>query len=341
MTLDKVNYLNIALMLLASAVAIWAPFELFLFSYAVLGPLHYFTEIVWLDKRNYFMPDKPTKWALFGFAALILLPTLLLCAYQLLPNSMPIAKLLMKYRLLILPLSKHSILYSFIVSIIVLLVRKNSIRLIMSFLAIALVWLLHSQKIVNIVATLFIPTIIHVYFFTGAFMLSGALKSKSVSAIQSVILYVLLAVVLLSVGFGGMSHLSMASIKVYSHAFHNLNAYVYAIYTHSSPQNGLQLYNSTAGILIMRFIAFAFTYHYLNWFSKTSIIKWHETSKLSIVMILVFWLTAVGIYLMDYKLGFIVLYFISLLHVILEFPLNVQSFIDIRKHLKNIKAIYQ
>lgn len=341
MTLDKVNYLNIALMLLASAVAIWAPFELFLFSYAVLGPLHYFTEIVWLDKRNYFMPDKPTKWALFGFAALILLPTLLLCTYQVLPTSLPLAKLLMKYRQLVLPISKQTILYSFIVSIIVLLVRKTSIRLIMSALAIALVWLLHSQKIVNIVATLFIPTIIHVYFFTGAFMLSGALKSKSASAMQSILVFVLLAVVLLSVGFGGLSRMPVPSIQVYSHAFHNLNAYIYAIYTHSSAQNGQELYSGATGILIMRFIAFAFTYHYLNWFSKTSIIKWHETSKLSIVMIFIFWMTAVGIYLMDYKLGFIVLYFISLLHVILEFPLNVQSFIDIRKHLKNIKEIYQ
>lgn len=341
MTLDKVNYLNIVLMLLASAVAIWAPFELFLFSYAVLGPLHYFTEIVWLDKRNYFMPDKPSKWALFGFAALILLPTLLLCVHQLLPIQLPLAQAIMKYRLLVLPVSKQTILYSFITSIIILLVRNNSVRIIMSLMAIVLVWLLHSQKIVNIVATLFIPTIIHVYFFTGAFMLSGALKSKSASAMQSFYVYALLAIVLLSIGFGGISRLSPPSIHVYSHAFHQLNAYIYALYTHSSPNNAMQLYRSPSGILIMRFIAFAFTYHYLNWFSKTSIIKWHETSKLSTIMILAFWLTAVGIYIMDYKLGFIVLYFISLLHVILEFPLNVQSFIDIRKHLKNIKAIYQ
>src|SRR2546430_5445042 len=31
------------------------PFELFLFSYAVLGPLHYLTEISWLHDRKYFV----------------------------------------------------------------------------------------------------------------------------------------------------------------------------------------------------------------------------------------------------------------------------------------------
>jgi hypothetical protein len=29
----------------------------------------------------------------------------------------------------------------------------------------------------------------------------------------------------------------------------------------------------------LRFIAFAYTYHYLNWFSKTDIIRWHVVSQ--------------------------------------------------------------
>ena len=51
---SQVNYLNIALMLGSAALAFAIPFELFLFSYALLGPLHYLTEISWLHKRNYF-----------------------------------------------------------------------------------------------------------------------------------------------------------------------------------------------------------------------------------------------------------------------------------------------
>src|SRR5271170_3395156 len=53
-TNDDVNWLNVGLMVLACAAAIAAPFQVFLFAYAVLGPLHYLTEISWLHDRNYF-----------------------------------------------------------------------------------------------------------------------------------------------------------------------------------------------------------------------------------------------------------------------------------------------
>lgn len=41
-------------MILSCGVAFIYPFELFVFSYAVLGPLHYLTEISWLHDRNFF-----------------------------------------------------------------------------------------------------------------------------------------------------------------------------------------------------------------------------------------------------------------------------------------------
>ena len=49
-----VEYANIGLMVLSLVVAAVVPFELFLISYAVLGPLHYLTEISWLHDRRYF-----------------------------------------------------------------------------------------------------------------------------------------------------------------------------------------------------------------------------------------------------------------------------------------------
>jgi hypothetical protein len=55
---DQINYANIGLMLLSAVLAFILPFELFLFSYAVLGPLHYLTEIGWLHKKNYFTKGK-------------------------------------------------------------------------------------------------------------------------------------------------------------------------------------------------------------------------------------------------------------------------------------------
>src|SRR5258708_2364966 len=55
---DQINYLNIGLMLLSAGLAFAYPFELFLIVYAVLGPLHYLTEISWLHDKNYYTKGK-------------------------------------------------------------------------------------------------------------------------------------------------------------------------------------------------------------------------------------------------------------------------------------------
>ena len=55
---ERLDAINIGLMLLSCAVAVIIPLELFLFSYAILGPLHYLTEISWLHDRKYFLPRR-------------------------------------------------------------------------------------------------------------------------------------------------------------------------------------------------------------------------------------------------------------------------------------------
>ncbi len=83
----------------------------------------------------------------------------------------------------------------------------------------------------------------------------------------------------------------------------------------------------------MRFIAFSYTYHYLNWFSKTSIIKWHKVEKKYLIATIAIWLSAIGIYRYDYQTGLKFLFFLSFLHVFLEFPLNCRTMIDIGKEV--------
>src|SRR5262245_18143978 len=68
---DQVNYLNIGLMIVAMLAAFVRPFELFLFAYAFLGPLHYLTEISWLHDRNYFTRGKYDCLVLIGIACVI------------------------------------------------------------------------------------------------------------------------------------------------------------------------------------------------------------------------------------------------------------------------------
>ena len=68
----KIDILNIGLIILSLAIAIKIPFKLFLIVYAVLGPLHYLTEINWLDKKNYFMAAKKNWVIPFIFFALVI-----------------------------------------------------------------------------------------------------------------------------------------------------------------------------------------------------------------------------------------------------------------------------
>ena len=55
---------------------------------------------------------------------------------------------------------------------------------------------------------------------------------------------------------------------------------------------------------IDRFLGWAYSYHYLNWFSKTSIIKWHQVEKKRFVFSGVLWVVSLALYKVDYRLGF-------------------------------------
>ena len=94
------------------------------------------------------------------------------------------------------------------------------------------------------------------------------------------------------------------------------------------------IFNSNTGYMVMRFIAFSYTYHYLNWFSKTSIIKWHQVEKKYLILTLIIWIVALATYAINYQTGLKLLFFLSFLHVFLEFPLNFKTFIDIGKEIR-------
>src|SRR5438046_85231 len=70
-----IDILNLFLIWFTLALALAWPFQLFLFSYIVIGPLHYLTEINWLDKQKYFLPPKESRLFVWSMAALVLLLT--------------------------------------------------------------------------------------------------------------------------------------------------------------------------------------------------------------------------------------------------------------------------
>ena len=91
---------------------------------------------------------------------------------------------------------------------------------------------------------------------------------------------------------------------------------------------------SAAGVGVMRLIAFAYLYHYLNWFSKTSIIKWHEITKARAAFIFDESAAAEIYYLFVHRAVLSFMLLVTILHVFLEFPLNHQTLVEIAKSLR-------
>jgi hypothetical protein len=316
---DRVNILNIALMLISCAVALVIPFELFLFSYAVLGPAHYLTEISWLEKRQFFTRGR------YDFLLLVLLAVFVFVSAppstEVYTFSAALGTTLALGAALVLVASEKA--------------GPRVLGLVGVF-GLAL-WLLHTFGFLALLMAVFVPTLVHVYVFTGFFMIFGALKAKSLSgyAAFAVFLACPLACWLIKpIQFDPNPFVVVSYWK----SFSLLNLAILGI---DVPQNradggaaGLAVFTSSTGLIVMRFIAFAYTYHYLNWFSKTSIIRWHEAGKRRMVAIAGLWVASVALCFYDYAMSVKVLLGLSLLHVYLEFPLNHLSIVGTFKEIR-------
>ncbi len=333
MNTNQLNYLNIGLMILSCIIAFIMPFELFLFSYAILGPLHYLTEISWLHKRQYFTPGKNDFLMLGLFALLISFANIFPYFYAMLcpkndEGQSIISDGALHFIQVIQGYIPGLVFMAFTGSALIIL-AKDARKRIIGFILIAIVaWLFHSGRIAFYAFAVFLPTLVHVFIFTGIFILAGTLKSKSISGILSLVVFVVCAISLFLLFPDAGAPPGPITMRNYDTAFFMFNRQIFDAMLHQNANREMVYYSST-GIMITRFIAYAYTYHYLNWFSKTSIIKWHLIPRRSLVTIVIIWILSITLYLTDYTMGIMVLYFLSYLHVIFEFPLNFHSFKDI------------
>lgn len=316
-----INITNMGLMLFSTAIAFIIPFKLFLFVYAVLGPLHYLTEISWLDKRNYFIAKKFHAWP-------YLLVSLLLTVSLFNDKS--------NLRFYSTTLIAGVVIYTLFLS----LSKKYILSIIAGIVGVMLCLTFKVDKIFSIVLafSVFLPTIVHVFLFTGIFVLSGAFKTKSVSGFISFGVFMLCALSFVFINVPNAEILSVAEKGYISKYFIMLNQSLADIFSIPRVASQAEYFTVPALIAVQRFIAFAYTYHYLNWFSKTTVIKWHEVSKSRLGLITVLWIISVACYYVDYRLGFMILFMLSMLHVFLEFPLNIVSFKSVGQGFKNVFA---
>jgi hypothetical protein len=405
---DKINYLNIGLMLVTMVLAYYFPFETFLFAYAFLGPLHYLTEISWLHDRQYFTKGK------YDFIPLLLIGIALSYAAFAKDAGFDMefyntfVELGLFDKLLVLALFS-SLLFAFVKN---LPVKIFSILFLFIFIS---GWFSEDNKEMNqssttvFALTSLLPTLIHVYVFTGLFMLFGALKSRSKTGLMSVGAFIILPIILIffvpvksktnyisdygkEAYYAGGDGFFYTNVSIMDH-FNLTEApnltnkqYLDSIVNKNSQSNQLpvaerkrisdslstmlsadfivpnqdneyymkpipvnkaipvnpkdfywsSVFFSTFGIMLMRFIAFAYMYHYLNWFSKTEVIRWHKVPKIRFAAVLLIWLAACGLYAYDYALGLSFLFFLSFTHVLLEFPLNMVSIVGIGKETISI-----
>lgn len=324
LSLDQLNYLNVGLILLSCVAAFLWPFELFLLAYAVLGPLHYLTEISWLHDKNYFTHTARAKrsWLLLvGATMLVVLYGILVTATQASAAS-PAWEIALFYLV-------------FMTAIAAALKLRRNFQILLLLTTLILLATLSSWRYYAVIA-FFLITIIHVFVFTSAFILHGALKSRSLSALVTLCVFFACAVSFFVFVPEAGSHTISEYVRSSYGSFNALNAELIKMLGLGQGRTASEIYESGTGLSVMRFIAFAYTYHYLNWFSKTSVIKWHEAARGRVALIAAVWIGALLLYARNYETGMTVLYSLSILHVMLEFPLNHQTFLGITKEARSL-----
>jgi hypothetical protein len=352
---NKINYLNIGLIILSILAAFIMPFETFLFAYAFLGPLHYLTEISWLHDRQYFSKGK------YDFVPLLLIGVLITYDYFASKYGFSASFTTMYSDL---NLYGKLLTLALISSVLFALVKNIWIKLISIVLIFAFVDQWFAPNTIDIqgnpifkgssatfTVTSLVPTLIHVYIFTGLFMLYGSLKSRNVSGLISVVFFIAAPIILWNLipgqsmipitGYGrdayyaggdGFWDLNLSLMKEFNLA--DLPVKKGYVDMYGDPAIDAKaclpiIFESGIGITLMRIIAFAYLYHYLNWFSKTEIIRWHQVPKVRFAAVIFLWLVACGLYAYDYSMGLTYLFFLSFCHVLLEFPLNIVSIVGI------------
>lgn len=282
-TIDAVH---LGLLLAALAITYVVPFELLLLSYVVLGPAHYFTEISWLHDRKYFLPHRNVAFGLVGVAVVA----------ALIGNASWFG----------------FVIWMAFVACALLTTTTAAQSAILTIAALAVTAIMAANGSSLAVLGILLPTLIHVSLFTLVFMTLGAYRSGSKAQALLVIVY-LMAIGIILVAPPSAATQIPAFAKAGQEYFGNVG-----------PALGRLLGIGNLGLdtRLTSLLAFVYTYHYLNWFIKADVIRWAEIPRLRLVLVAAASVASTALYFYDYAFGFTVLLALSLVHVVLEFPLN-------------------
>ncbi|MBL6851839.1 MAG: hypothetical protein ISS15_19665 [Alphaproteobacteria bacterium] len=290
----RVDIVHLALLSTALVVSYALPFELLLLSYAILGPAHYFTEINWLYDRKFFLPMRAL--AVVPLAAGV--------------TSMFITDGYLAGIMLWLVLLACAIFAA---------AKTTRQALMLSVIALAATVAMVAAQVPFVLAAVLLPTFIHVCIFTLIFMTLGALRAQIGVQLGIVAVYLIAIALILAMPpsertvipplarigemyFGGVAPALGQLVGV----------------------PDLQFGGRITGLL-----SFVYTYHYLNWFIKADVIRWAAIPRGRLIAIAGLSAASTALYFYDYEIGLAVLLFVSLTHVLLEFPLNGLSMVQL------------
>jgi len=286
----RADIVHLGLLLAALAAAYALPFELVLLSYAILGPAHYFTEISWLHDRGYFLPHRALAAvpAAVAFAAMFI--------------ATPYWLGLTLWCL-------------FAAGAIAATTARRRTALLYGAIAVAATLAMIAVDLPFALIGILLPTFIHVCVFTLVFMTLGALRAGS--GVQFAILGVYVAAIVLILivppwagsAVPGLARIAQENFGTVAPALGSL----------------IGVPDLTFGGRVTGLLSFVYTYHYLNWFIKADVIRWSNVPRPRLIAIAILSAASTALYFYDFNVGILVLLLVSLLHVLLEFPLNAIS----------------
>jgi hypothetical protein len=281
------DVVHFGLMLAAAVLAYVLPFELVLLSYAILGPAHYFTEISWLHDRGYHLPH-------WGFAIVLAVVAL---AAMFMASAWWLGVLLW---------------IVFLGCALLAAVKSPHLRGLFGLAVVIVTFAMMAGGAPFNLVWVLLPTFIHVCIFTLVFMTLGAIKAKSRAQFALIGVYLVVIAVILAAPPSDHT-LIPALARIGQQNWGGVAPALGALV--GMPE--LEFPGRITGLL-----SFVYTYHYLNWFIKAEVVRWNRISRPRLVGVVALSAASTALYFWNYQIGLMVLLLISLLHVVLEFPLN-------------------
>jgi len=314
--LRRFDWGDFTALLVSAVAAALAPLQVFLFAYVFLGPIHYLTEMAWLRKKEFYFREglvSPRIYLILAVATA---------------------------SLVLLQLGVHRDISFWIIAPLLLLSLSVWLRNRYVLAAVMLAGLAAAFVVkpwVYFVAVI-TPTLVHVFFFTWIFMISGALRKQTAGYAKWVnpALVVLLPLALLGLN---MHYAQPGSFWLRSEAvsFAGLHGNL-SKHMHHTMQMNETLLGDRAVAAVLRVFAFAYLFHYLNWFAKTELLQWHKISARTWTTIGCLYAAAIGIYMWNVRVGFIVVNFMGMMHVLLEFPLNWHTLRFVTGRMRGVRG---